>query len=160
MIDDHSTFCPEPAFEQYKDLPRIKELVRTLLKTYDDTIASYAGGYAAPDNNSRYLFKVSEDSIRSALPELQNTRYRRVMNIIHDILNTDEIIEDFGLWVCVSFDEPDYVFIKLPAETTTSLRLRPRASTRRRTATLSVNTSFEPLLYEPGDEDDEDATGD
>lgn len=143
MTTEHHAFQPVPEFDQHKDLARIENLVRCLLDTYIRTEQSYHGQSAVP--TSRYLFKISEGAVHAALPDLQNTKYRRVMDLVHDILNTDDIIEQYGVWVCVSFDDPDFVFIRLPSETVTALRLCPRASSRKRSAKITVSTRYERL---------------
>jgi hypothetical protein len=85
---------------------------------------------------------------------LKNTRFTKIPTLINDILVYNEICDEFGQWVYVEHDSPDWIFVRLPDYSTPVLRATIEWDKTGKTDT-SVRTSSEALLPEL-DEEEED----
>lgn len=100
------------------------------------------------------IIKVSRRKIEGALRDLKNTRFTKIPGLINDVLVYNEVVEEFGQWVYVEHDSPDWIFVRLPESSTPVIRADISYAKTGETST-SVSTSSEVLLAAL-DEDEED----
>lgn len=105
--------------------------------------------------NATGIIKVSRRKIEGALRDLKNTRFTKIPSLINDTLTDMDLCKEFGQWVYVEHDSPDWIFVRLPANSTQVVRA-DISSDRTGQTSAAVTTSVEVLLDDSYLEDDED----
>lgn len=130
----------DPSAPKLRDEDRVFNLVVSILKEWRANL-----GRAENTAASAGIIKVSRRQIEGALRDLKNTRFTKIPVHINDILTGTELCEEFGYWVYVEHDSPDWLFVKLPDDSTPVLRMTIDSDRSGETST-SIQTSSEPLL--------------
>jgi len=137
------------AAPKMRDEERVYNLVHAILSAWKADI-----GHAEHTAASSGIIKVSRRKIEGALRDLKNTRFTKIPTLINDVLVYNEIWNEFGQWVYVEHDSPDWIFVRLPENSTPVLRAD--ISVDRTGATSpAITTSSEVLLDNGGDDVDE-----
>lgn len=135
-----------------RDEDRVVNLVLFILRGWKqakaDNEASAAQG----------IIKVSRREVEQALRDLKNTRFTKIPSLINDVLVYDEIEEEFGQWVYVEHDSPDWMFILTPDRETLVTRCRIRRN--KETDDLTQLISSEALLPDIDEEEEEEELDD
>lgn len=137
------------AVPKMRDDERVYNLVRTILSAWKADI-----GHAEHTAASAGIIKVSRRKVEGALRDLKNTRFTKIPSLINDVLTDMELCKEFGQWVYVEHDSPDWIFVRLPENSTPVLRADISCDRTGQTS-ASVATSSEALL-ENIDEEEED----
>ena len=137
------------AAPKMRDEERVYNLVHAILSAWKADI-----GHAEHTAASSGIIKVSRRKIEGALRDLKNTRFTKIPTLINDVLVYNEVCNEFGQWVYVEHDSPDWIFVKLPENSTPVLRADISYDRTGQTST-AILTSSEPLL-ESFDEEEED----
>lgn len=131
-----------------RDEDRVVNLVLFILRGWKqakaDSEASAAQG----------IIKVSRREIELALRDLKNTRFTKIPTLINDVLVYNEIVNEFGQWVYVEHDSPDWMFILTPDRETLVTRCRIRRN--KETDDLTQLISSEALLPHSDEEEEEE----
>lgn len=138
------------AGKKVRDEERVYLLVKTILSAWKADI-----GHAENTAASAGIIKVSRRQLEGALRFLKNTRFTKIPTLINDILVYNEICDEFGQWVYVEHDSPDWIFVRLPDNGTHVLRATIEWDKTGETDT-SVRTSSEVLLPELDDEEEDE----
>lgn len=144
-----------PSFEDYlaknrvRDEERVFNLVHAILSAWKADV-----GRAENTSASTGIVKVSRRKIEGALRDLKNTRFTKIPTLINNVLVYKEICREFGQWVYVEHDSPDWIFVRLPENSTPVIRANISYDKTGQTS-ASISTSSEVLL-EDLDEDEED----
>ncbi|QZE60233.1 hypothetical protein pEaSNUABM35_00316 [Erwinia phage pEa_SNUABM_35] len=141
-----STADREP---KIRDEERVYNLVHAILSAWKADV-----GHAENTAASAGIIKVSRRNIEGALRDLKNTRFTKIPTLINDILTGSDICAEFGRWVYVEHDSPDWIFVRLPENSTPVIRADVSVGKTDETAT-SVTTSSEVLLEAFEASDDE-----
>ncbi|QZE58881.1 hypothetical protein pEaSNUABM28_00324 [Erwinia phage pEa_SNUABM_28] len=141
-----STADREP---KIRDEERVYNLVHAILSAWKADV-----GHAEHTAASAGIIKVSRRKIEGALRDLKNTRFTKIPTLINDVLVYNEVCNEFGQWVYVEHDSPDWIFVRLPENSTPVIRADISYDKTGKTS-ASVSTSSEVLL-EDFDEDEED----
>ncbi|QZE59560.1 hypothetical protein MPK66_gp316 [Erwinia phage pEa_SNUABM_2] len=141
-----STADREP---KIRDEERVYNLVHAILSAWKADV-----GHAENTAASAGIIKVSRRKIEGALRDLKNTRFTKIPTLINDILTGSDICDEFGMWVYVEHDSPDWIFVRLPDNSTPVIRADiSYEKTGERSA--SVTTSSEALMETFDDNEDE-----
>ncbi|UAW96811.1 hypothetical protein pEaSNUABM22_00324 [Erwinia phage pEa_SNUABM_22] len=141
-----STADREP---KIRDEERVYNLVHAILSAWKADV-----GHAENTAASAGIIKVSRRKIEGALRDLKNTRFTKIPTLINDVLVYNEVCNEFGQWVYVEHDSPDWIFVRLPENSTPVLRADISYNkTDERSA--SITTSSEALMETFDDNDDE-----
>ena len=97
---------------------------------------------------------MSRRKVEGALRDLKNTRFTKIPTLINDVLVYNEVCNEFGQWVYVEHDSPDWIFVRLPKNSTPVIRADIAVDRTGETPT-TVTTSSEVLLDNGGDDEDE-----
>lgn len=142
-----------PSYKDYlagkrvRDEERVYLLVKTILSAWKADV-----GHAENTAASAGIIKVSRRKIEGALRDLKNTRFTKIPTLINDVLVYNEVCNEFGQWVYVEHDSPDWIFVRLPENSTPVIRADISYDKTGETAT-SVTTSSEALLEDLDEED-------
>lgn len=137
------------ATPKMRDEERVYNLVHAILSAWKADI-----GRAEHTAASSGIIKVSRRKIEGALRDLKNTRFTKIPTLINDVLVYNEIWNEFGQWVYVEHDSPDWIFVRLPENSTPVLRADISVDRTGETPT-AITTSSEVLLDNGGDDEDE-----
>lgn len=149
--DKESMTTPEhkkdiPSFKEHleqrrmRDEERVSELVLAILSAWQADV-----GHAENTAASAGIIKVSRRQIEGALRGLKNTRFTKIPTLINNVLVYNEIVNVFGQWVYVEHDSPDWIFVRLPENSTPVLRATISFD-RQSDRAAAVATSSESLL--------------
>ena len=141
---------PVVAAPKMRDDERVYFLVHAILSSWKLSAATADANAAATG-----IIKVSRRKIECALRDLKNTRFTKIPSLINDILTDMDICKEFGQWVYVEHDSPDWIFVRLPENRTQVIRA-DISSDRTGQTSAAVTTSVEVLLDDSYLEDDED----
>lgn len=145
-----------PSFKEHleqrrmRDEERVSELVLAILSAWRADV-----GHAENTAASAGIIKVSRRQIEGALRGLKNTRFTKIPTLINDVLVYNEIVNVFGQWVYVEHDSPDWIFVRLPDNSTPVIRASISFDRQSDTA-AAVTTSGEALLVSDCEEAVED----
>ena len=112
-----------PSYKDYlagkkvRDEERVHLLVKTILSAWKADV-----GHAEHTAASAGIIKVSRRKIEGALRDLKNTRFTKIPTLINDVLVYNEVCNEFGQWVYVEHDSPDWIFVRLPENNTPVIR--------------------------------------
>ncbi|QYW03962.1 hypothetical protein pEaSNUABM46_00319 [Erwinia phage pEa_SNUABM_46] len=134
---------PKP---RIRDEERVYNLVHMILSAWKADAENAAASVG--------IVKVSRRKIEGALRDLKNTRFTKIPGLINDVLVYNELVAEFGQWVYVEHDSPDWIFVRLPENSTPVIRADISYAKTGETST-SVSTSSEVLLKDLS-EDEED----
>lgn len=99
------------------------------------------------------IIKLNFNSLHRVLvSELRNTRWTRIPKLISEVLSDESLVSRFGSWIFVELVSPDYVFIKLPIDSTEVVR----ANMNRDPHTVTHYFTVEPLVSDEDDTPDPD----
>lgn len=138
--------APAPSYKEFiaknrvRDEERVNTLVHTILSAW-----KAERGHAENTAFTSGIVKVSRRQIEGALRDLKNTRFTKIPTLINDILTGTDICSEFGQWVYVEHDAPDWIFVRLPDNDTPVLRASISADRTGQTSP-AVTTSSEALL--------------
>lgn len=144
-----------PSFKEYlakkrvRDEERVFNLVHAILSAWKADV-----GHAEHTAASAGIIKVSRRKIEGALRDLKNTRFTKIPTLINDVLVYNEVCNEFGQWVYVEHDSPDWIFVRLPENSTPVIRADISYDKTGETP-ASISTSSEALLAD-FDEEEED----
>lgn len=147
--------APDPSYKEFlaknrvRDDERVYFLVHAILSAWKLSAVTDAGA------NATGIIKVSRRKIEGALRDLKNTRFTKIPSLINDILTDMDLCKEFGQWVYVEHDSPDWIFVRLPANSTQVIRA-DISSDRSGETSAAVTTSVEVLLDNTYLEDDEE----
>ncbi len=146
---------PAPSFKEHLAQKRVRDDVRVHALVYS-ILSAWKMEIDRNDNEASHngLIKVNRRKIEGALRNLKNTRFTKIPTLINDILTGTDICDEFGMWVYVEHDSPDWIFVRLPENSTPVLRADISYDRTGQTS-ASVATSSEALL-EDLDEEEED----
>lgn len=144
-----SAKAPADAAPKIRDEERVFSIVHAILTAWKAE-ADHPDAWAA----SAGIIKVSRRKIEGALRDLKNTRFTKIPTLINDILTGCDICDEFGHWVYVEHDSPDWIFVRLPANSTPVIRA-DISYDKTGVTSAAVTTSSE-LLMEDLDEDEEE----
>ncbi|EBY9527431.1 hypothetical protein D5P86_00420 [Salmonella enterica subsp. enterica serovar Infantis] len=133
-----------------RDEDRVHKLVHTILSAW-----KAERGRAENTAFTSGIVKVSRLQIEGALRDLKNTRFTKIPTLINDILTGTDICSEFGQWVYVEHDAPDWIFVRLPDNDTPVLRVSFDVDSTGQTSP-AIPTSSEALLASYCEEDVED----
>ncbi|QZE56516.1 hypothetical protein pEaSNUABM40_00321 [Erwinia phage pEa_SNUABM_40] len=136
------------ATPKMRDEERVFNLVHAILAAWKADI-----GHAEHTAASSGIIKVSRRKVEGALRDLKNTRFTKIPTLINEILTHSDVCEEFGMWVYVEHDTPDWIFVRLPEDSTPVLRADIVYDRTGQTAT-TITTSSEPLLEVLGEDDE------
>lgn len=105
------------ATPKMRDEERVFNLVHAILSAW-----KAEQGHAENTAASSGIIKVSRRKIEGALRDLKNTRFTKIPSLINDVLVYNEIFNEFGQWVYVEHDAPDWIFVRLPENSTPVIR--------------------------------------
>lgn len=131
-----------------RDEERVLNLVLFILRGWKQAKAD------SEASASQGIIKVSRKELELALRDLKNTRFTKIPSLINDVLVYNEIVAEFGQWVYVEHDSPDWMFILTPPSETLVTRCRIRRN--KETGDLTQLISSEALLPENEEEEEED----
>lgn len=137
------------ATPKIRDEERVFNLVHAILSAWKADV-----GHAEHTAASAGIIKVSRRKIEGALRDLKNTRFTKIPTLINDVLVYNEVCDEFGQWVYVEHDSPDWIFVRLPENSTPVIRA-DIAVDKTGATSASITTSSECLL-EDFDENEED----
>ena len=135
-----------PSFKEHlaknrvRDDERVHQVVRAILSAW-----KAEQGHAEHTAFSSGIIKVSRRQIEGALQDLKNTRFTKIPTFINDILTNTDICKEFGTWVYVEHDSPDWIFVRLPENNTPVLRAQIKSAPVR-TASPAITMTSEALL--------------
>ena len=135
-----------PSFKEHlaknrvRDDERVHQVVRAILSAW-----KAEQGHAEHTAFSSGIIKVSRRQIEGALQDLKNTRFTKIPTFINDILTSADICAEFGTWVYVEHDSPDWIFVRLPENNTPVLRAQIKSAPVR-TASPAITMTSEALL--------------
>ncbi|AWY08579.1 hypothetical protein HOT49_gp324 [Erwinia phage vB_EamM_Alexandra] len=132
-----------------RDEERVYNLVHAILSAWKADV-----GHAEHTAASAGIIKVSRRKIEGALRDLKNTRFTKIPTLINDILTGSDICAEFGMWVYVEHDSPDWIFVRLPDDSTPVIRADISCDKTGETS-ASITTSSEALLETFSESDDE-----
>lgn len=132
-----------------RDEERVFNLVHAILSAWKAEV-----GHAEHTAASAGIIKVSRRKIEGALRDLKNTRFTKIPTLINDVLVYNEVCKEFGQWVYVEHDSPDWIFVRLPENSTPVIRADISYDKTGETS-ASISTSSEALLADL-DEEEED----
>ena len=132
-----------------RDEERVFNLVHAILSAWKADV-----GHAEHTAASAGIIKVSRRKIEGALRDLKNTRFTKIPTLINDVLVYNEVCNEFGQWVYVEHDSPDWIFVRLPENSTPVIRADISYDKTGETP-ASISTSSEALLAD-FDEEEED----
>lgn len=147
--------APDPSYKEFlaknrvRDDERVYFLVHAILSAWKLSAVADAGA------NATGIIKVSRRKIEGALRDLKNTRFTKIPSLINDILTDMDLCKEFGQWVYVEHDSPDWIFVRLPENSTQVIRA-DISSDRSGETSAAVTTSVEVLLDNTYLEDDEE----
>ncbi|QQO90470.1 hypothetical protein pEaSNUABM5_00328 [Erwinia phage pEa_SNUABM_5] len=121
-----------------RDEERVLNLVLFILRGWKQAKAD------SEASASQGIIKVSRKEIEIALRDLKNTRFTKIPTLINDVLVYNEIVAEFGQWVYVEHDHPDWMFILTPPSETLVTRCRIRRN--KETGDLTQLIASEALL--------------
>lgn len=99
-----------------RDEERVFNLVHAILSTWKkDSDANHPAAVVG-------IIKVSRRQVERSLHNLKNTRFTKIPSLINDVLVYSEIVAEFGQWVYVEHDSPDWIFVRLPDDSTQVVR--------------------------------------
>lgn len=136
------------ATPKLRDEERVYFLVHAILSAWKLSASTDA------DANATGIIKVSRRKVEGALRDLKNTRFTKIPTLINDVLVYNEVCNEFGQWVYVEHDSPDWIFVRLPKNSTPVIRADIAVDRTGETPT-TVTTSSEVLLDNGGDDEDE-----
>ncbi|AXG67353.1 hypothetical protein HOU09_gp309 [Dickeya phage vB_DsoM_AD1] len=148
--------APDPSRKEFaaknkvRDEERVFNLVHAILSAWKADV-----GNAEHTAASAGIIKVSRRKIEGALRDLKNTRFTKIPTLINDVLVYNEVCNEFGQWVYVEHDSPDWIFVRLPENSTQVIRA-DISSDRSGETSAAVTTSVEVLLDNTYLEDDEE----
>ena len=132
-----------------RDEERVYNLVHAILSAWKADV-----GHAEHTAASAGIIKVSRRKIEGALRDLKNTRFTKIPTLISDVLTGSDICNEFGMWVYVEHDSPDWIFVRLPDNSTPVIRADISCGKTGETS-ASITTSSEALMESFDDNDDE-----
>lgn len=132
-----------------RDEERVYNLVHAILSAWKADV-----GHAEHTAASAGIIKVSRRKIEGALRDLKNTRFTKIPTLINDVLVYNEVCTEFGQWVYVEHDSPDWIFVRLPENSTPVIRADVSYDKTGETS-ASISTSSEALLESFDSRDDE-----
>lgn len=135
------------AKNRVRDEARVFNIVHAILSAWKADV-----GHAEHTAASAGIIKVSRRKIEGALRDLKNTRFTKIPTLINDVLVYNEVCNEFGQWVYVEHDSPDWIFVRLPENSTPVIRANISYDKTGATA-VSITTSSEALM-EPFDSDE------
>lgn len=106
-----------------RDEDRVYQLIHAVLSAW-----KAEQGHAENTAFSSGIVKVSRRQIEGALQDLKNTRFTKIPTLINDILTGTDICAEFGHWVYVEHDAPDWIFVRLPENNTPVLRAQIKSA--------------------------------
>lgn len=133
-----------------RDDERVYFLVHAILSAWKLSAVTTGAEAAATG-----IIKVSRRKIEGALRDLKNTRFTKIPSLINDILTDMDLCKEFGQWVYVEHDSPDWIFVRLPENSTQVIRA-DISSDRSGETSAAVTTSVEVLLDNTYLEEDEE----
>ena len=137
----------EPSAPKIRDEERVLNLVHTILRAWKaDSDANVPAALTG-------IIKVSRRQVERSLMDLKNTRFTKIPSLINDVLVYTEICNEFGQWVYVEHDSPDWIFVRLPADDTEVVRAN--LHDKNNAKVISVALIVEQLLPRFDEEEDE-----
>ncbi|WAK44483.1 hypothetical protein [Erwinia phage vB_Ea_2910A] len=130
-----------------RDEERVFNLVHAILSAWKVTTDAEAAATG--------IIKVSRRKIEGALRDLKNTRFTKIPSLVNDILTDMDLCKEFGQWVYVEHDSPDWIFVRLPENSTQVIRA-DISSDRIGETSAAVTTRTEVLLDGAHLEEDEE----
>ena len=132
-----------------RDEERVYNLVHAILSAWKADLDAGSSVAAAG------IIKVSRRKVEGALRDLKNTRFTKIPTHINDVLVYNEVCNEFGQWVYVEHDSPDWIFVRLPENSTPVIRADISYDRNGETST-AVTTSVEVLLADLDDEEEDE----
>lgn len=148
--------APGPSYKEFLAKNRVRDDERVYFLVHAILSAWKLSAVTDAEANATGIIKVSRRKIEGALRDLKNTRFTKIPSLINDTLTDMDLCKEFGQWVYVEHDSPDWIFIRLPANSTQVVRA-DISSDRTGQTSAAVTTSTEVLLddsYLEGDEDE------
>lgn len=148
--------APDPSYKEFvaknrvRDEERVFNLVHAILSAWKADV-----GHAENTAASAGIIKVSRRKIEGALRDLKNTRFTKIPTLINDVLVYNEVCNEFGQWVYVEHDSPDWIFVRLPENSTPVIRADISYDKTGETP-ASISTSSEALLEDFDEEEEEE----
>lgn len=144
---------PAPSFKEHLAQKRVRDDVRVHALVYS-ILSAWKMEIDRNDNEASHngIIKVNRRKIEGALRDLKNTRFTKIPTLINDILTGTDICDEFGMWVYVEHDSPDWIFLRLPKDSTPVLRAEISVDNSGDSPVTTVATSSEVLLEDVGDE--------
>lgn len=140
--------APVDTNQKIRDEERVFNLVHSILSAWKAD-----KGQANNTAHCSGIIKVSRRKVEGALRDLKNTRFTKIPSLINDVLVYNEVCHEFGQWVYVEHDSPDWIFVLLPDNSEEVTRANIVVS--KDTGVAVVTTSNEPLLEDSEDDEDE-----
>ena len=130
-----------------RDEERVFNLVHAILRTWkSDSDANHPAAAVG-------IIKVSRRQVERSLRDLKNTRFTKIPSLINDVLVYNEIFHEFGQWVYVEHDSPDWIFVRLPSNDTEVVRAGLHDKNDDKVISVALTTE---QLLPSADEDEED----
>lgn len=140
----------DPSYKEFLAKNRVRDDERVYFLVHAILSAWKLSAVTDAEANATGIIKVSRRKIEGALRDLKNTRFTKIPSLINDILTGSAICDEFGMWVYVEHDSPDWIFLRLPANSTRVIRA-DISSDRVGETSAAVTTSTEVLLEDTSD---------